>query len=84
MIGSVVDCVVGFVAGFTVGFVVGLALSTIPVVGWLLSGIIVPLTTATGCLLGLVADTKKLISNAGFEIDLRQRVAGCTQSFAMA
>ena len=26
---------------------------------------------ATGGLLGLVADTKKLISNAGFEIDLR-------------
>ena len=72
------------VTGLVVGFVVGLALSTIPVVGWLLSGIIVPLTTATGGLLGLVADTKKLISNAGFEIDLRQRFAGFTKSFAMA
>lgn len=72
------------VTGLVVGFVVGLALSTIPVVGWLLSGIIVPLTTATGGLLGLVADTKKLISNAGFEVDLRQMFAGFTQSFAMA
>ena len=72
------------VTGLVVGFVVGLALSTIPVVGWLLSGIIVPLTTATGGLLGLVADTKKLISNAGFEVDLRQRFSGFTKSFAMA
>lgn len=72
------------VTGLVVGFVVGLALSTIPVVGWLLSGIIVPLTTATGGLLGLVADTKKLISNAGFEVDLRQMFAGFTKSFAMA
>ena len=72
------------VLAILVGFVVGLALSTIPVVGWLLSGIIVPLTTATGGLLGLVADTKKLISNAGFEVDLRQKFAGFTKSFAMA
>ena len=39
---------------------------------------------ATAGLLGLVADTKKLISNAGFEVDLRQRFAGFTKSFAMA
>ena len=53
--------------GLVLGFILGLILSSIPVVGWILQGFIVPLLTIVGGVLGLKRDIENN-ENMGSEL----------------
>ena len=55
------------VMGLVLGFILGLILSSIPVVGWILQGFIVPLLTIVGGVLGLKRDIENN-ENMGSEL----------------
>lgn len=55
------------VTGLVLGFILGLILSSIPVLGWILQGFIVPLLTIVGGVLGLKRDIENN-ENMGSEL----------------
>lgn len=62
------------IIGAVIGLILGLIISTIPVLGWLLGGIIVPLCTVAGGVLGFLADMKKKVNNEQVNDLINQRL----------
>jgi hypothetical protein len=60
------------IAGAVAGFVLGTIFSTIPLIGWLLGPIVIPLLTVIGGIAGFMADMSGKIHDAEIEAKIRK------------
>jgi hypothetical protein len=72
------------VTGALVGFTIGMIISSIPLLGWLLGPIAVPLLGAIGAGAGFLADMSRAIGNASVERKIRARIMDDMSSMGFA
>jgi len=64
------------ISGILVGFGLGLIFTSIPVLGWLLGGLITPIFALAGGAMGFMANMSKKLADAGLEAKIRTTVMG--------